>query len=412
MTQTTRRIISTLSVAITASFGIFSLSNAQTMSSMVAPTPASEQIQAFQRYSDVSPTIEVPTVVEIPVDIVQSATPFYVIDILTGTPIASLVKSQSIQKMPMVNALTPGAEKLFDQNNTTSYEFLFSGSESRSTIIAITPEGKSFSGLSFNPETNSALPTRVEVVTTLANGQKKFVIADTPISSTRLSFPEQAGTTWEISFTYTQPIRMSELSFQESQPTYDSQSFLRFLAQPAQNYRIYSLPDHPVTLPYVASGNLSLDDGVKRLPAPIANPNPYYAPSDQDKDGIIDTQDNCPRLSNPIQEDLDWNQIGDKCEDFDRDGIMNTTDNCPNLPNANQQDTDGDKMGDSCDTFENRVTERNPWLPWAGIGIAAFVLITLYVVMVREKRGPQVTEVSVPDTTKEKGDTPSNTTNE
>jgi hypothetical protein len=386
MTQATRRIIGILVVSVAASLGISSLSNAQATPSVVAPAVADERIHAFQRYFDVSPIIEVPTVVEIPVDIVQSATPYYVTDILTATPIASLVKNQSIQRMPVVNALTPGAEKLFDQNNTTSYEFSFSGTESRATITAITPEGKSFSGLAISPETNSALPTRVEILTTLPNGEKKFVIADTPVSGIRLAFPEQAGTTWEISFTYTQPIRLSELSFQESRPAYDSRSFLRFLAQPGQNYRVYSLPDHPVALPYLASGNLSMDAGVKQLSTPAMNPNPLYVPSDQDKDGIIDAQDNCSRFPNPLQEDLDRNLIGDKCEDFDRDGILNTADNCPNLPTADQQDTDGDKVGDSCDTFENRVTERNPWLPWAGIGIAALVLIVLYIVMAREKK--------------------------
>ena len=33
--------------------------------------------------------------------------------------------------------------------------------------------------------------------------------------------------------------------------------------------------------------------------------------------------------------------IGDACEDNDLDGILNLDDNCPNIPNAEQDDTDG-----------------------------------------------------------------------
>lgn len=410
MPHTPRRFITILSVSIAISFGISSLSSAQ-IQPAASPVTANEPLQAFQYYSDISPVIEVPTVVELPVEPVQSAMPLYVVDTATESPVASLVKNQSVQRIPIVVAVTAGAEKLFDRNSATSYEFYFTGSEGRTTIAVITPEGKSYSGLVINPETNSALPTRVEILTTLATGEKKFVIADTPVSGTRLSFPEQAGTNWEISFTYTQPIKLSELTFQESRPLYDNQAFLRFLAQPGQNYRVYSRPDHPVALPYLASSNLSLDAGVKRLALPIANPNPLYTPSDQDKDGIADHADNCPRVSNPRQEDLDRNQIGDECEDFDRDGLLNTADNCPNLPNADQRDTDGDRIGDSCDTFENRVTERNPWLPWAGIGIAALVLIVLYAVMAHEKRQRPAIELTESSLPKEPSDTPSNTSN-
>lgn len=410
MSQTSRRFIGILSVSIAASFGLSSLSNAQTQPT-TSPTTVSEQLQAFQHYFDVSPVVEVPTVVELPVEPSQSTPQFYVIDTLTGNPLASFVKTASVPKFPVITTATPGAEKLIDRNQNTSYELYFSGAEARSTLTLETPENPSFSALLIALEKNSALPIRAEIRTTLPNGEEKYVFADAPIAGSHLPFPEQSGIRWNITFTYTQPVRVTELTLQENRPSYANQSFLRFLAQPGQHYRIYSRPDRPIALPSLASGNLSLDAGIKQLALPMANPNPLYTPSDQDKDGITDHSDNCPRLSNPRQEDLNRNQIGDECEDFDRDGLLNTTDNCPNLPNADQRDTDGDRIGDSCDTFENRITERNPWLPWAGIGIAALVLIVLYTVMAREKRQRPALEIIEPSLPKEPGDTSSNTSN-
>ncbi|MBT8223320.1 MAG: thrombospondin type 3 repeat-containing protein, partial [Eudoraea sp.] len=55
-----------------------------------------------------------------------------------------------------------------------------------------------------------------------------------------------------------------------------------------------------------------------------------FLPQDTDNDGIPDDQDNCPSMSNPNQEDLDNDGMGDLCdEDLDGDGIPNTTDDCP-----------------------------------------------------------------------------------
>jgi hypothetical protein len=47
---------------------------------------------------------------------------------------------------------------------------------------------------------------------------------------------------------------------------------------------------------------------------------------DQDADGLLNPADNCPRVANPQQEDLDGDNIGDPCDD-DRDG-----DGTPNAP--------------------------------------------------------------------------------
>lgn len=71
---------------------------------------------------------------------------------------------------------------------------------------------------------------------------------------------------------------------------------------------------------------------------------------DTDGDGVANDTDNCPAIANPDQEDIDADQLGDVCDD-DRDGddVDNVTDNCPDLDNPGQEDQDGDAIGDACD---------------------------------------------------------------
>ncbi|MCK4340243.1 MAG: thrombospondin type 3 repeat-containing protein [Phycisphaerae bacterium] len=102
---------------------------------------------------------------------------------------------------------------------------------------------------------------------------------------------------------------------------------------------------------------------------------PFY---DADQDGIQDSDDNCPFIFNPNQDnsdgdtlgdvcdncpnddnenqsDLDGDGLGDACDDdIDGDGVLNVDDNCPEVPNApepgeDQPDLDGDGEGDACD---------------------------------------------------------------
>jgi hypothetical protein len=89
---------------------------------------------------------------------------------------------------------------------------------------------------------------------------------------------------------------------------------------------------------------------------------------DNDSDGTADLYDNCPLVGNPLQEDVDGDDIGDACDlctDTDNDGFGNpgyplntcAVDNCPYLANASQQNSDTDSIGDGCD---NCPTVVNP----------------------------------------------------
>jgi PKD repeat protein len=80
---------------------------------------------------------------------------------------------------------------------------------------------------------------------------------------------------------------------------------------------------------------------------------------DMDGDGDLNAADNCPLVSNPNQEDVDGNGIGNACQDTDADAVLDINDNCPLVSNQNQANIDGDSMGDVCDPDRDNDTVLN-----------------------------------------------------
>jgi cysteine-rich repeat protein len=70
---------------------------------------------------------------------------------------------------------------------------------------------------------------------------------------------------------------------------------------------------------------------------------PFSAP-DQDSDGVTDSTDNCPAVSNPDQADGDLDGEGDACEPYCGDGAIDPGEQCDNGP-AND-----DTAADACRT--------------------------------------------------------------
>lgn len=96
---------------------------------------------------------------------------------------------------------------------------------------------------------------------------------------------------------------------------------------------------------------------------------------DTDKDNLLWYRDNCMDISNPDQADSDNDGIGDVCEDDDGDGILFLDDNCPYSYNKNQKDRDKDGAGDVCDETDDRVLESNKTFFLFLLAIAAIIFL-------------------------------------
>lgn len=78
---------------------------------------------------------------------------------------------------------------------------------------------------------------------------------------------------------------------------------------------------------------------------------------DSDWDGLINSADNCPYISNMDQTDTDGEGLGDICdEDDDGDGVADSVDNCPFIVNPDQTDSDNNGLGAACDASESVST--------------------------------------------------------
>ena len=90
---------------------------------------------------------------------------------------------------------------------------------------------------------------------------------------------------------------------------------------------------------------------------------PVSLDPDTDGDGVLDSVDNCPFISNPNQENTDGDSAGNVCDAFpddanetvdaDGDGVGNNSDNCPIAANPNQENDDDDALGNACDTDDD-----------------------------------------------------------
>jgi len=106
----------------------------------------------------------------------------------------------------------------------------------------------------------------------------------------------------------------------------------------------------------------------------VSNPNQ----ADGDGDGRGNTCDNCLDVANPSQADGDGDGIGDACDscigypnnDADGDGYCDAKDNCLNIPNNNQANPDGDAYGTACDNCPNTPNNDQADSDGEGIGNA------------------------------------------
>ncbi|MBI5754132.1 thrombospondin type 3 repeat-containing protein [Candidatus Peregrinibacteria bacterium] len=349
-------------------------------------------ISSFRSYKDVQGlSIKTPTVVEVPFEgEFLERQIFGVLENETGSfqpyYYYTELKSESTSIQATSNISSGSNQALTDNNNNTYAEYDLP--ESRIGTVSIklsSSKPVTADALSILLGEHVALPVSIEV-RAVENGHDKIVVAKTRMTGQTVWFPSTVSQTWNISLEYAQPLRITEIQLREKQKEMVTKTGLRFLARPGNSYRVYFDADRFMNIPEGESGNLFDSKGVLRLSQKETVKNLVYVKADIDSDGVPDEVDNCVNTSNPDQKDVDGNGKGDVCDDFDRDGIINARDNCPEYPNRDQKDTDGDGIGDVCDKEESRITERLTWLPWAGMGIAAIVVIGLFSITLRGMR--------------------------
>ncbi len=344
-------------------------------------------IRAFHSVIEIpAQDILVPTVLEVPVPTgyIHNRQAIAVSGDALMAP-ALVVSNRIDQNTPVtLSGTMPGVgyAALTDNDLETSVDFSFEeGVRNLAyvTIVADEPITTSEVRLALAP--NVSLPRTVSIQTTEGEMITSTLVATRPLESTIIRFPETTAQQFTITFECVQPLRLAELTVVQSSDA-DWTEAVRFLAQPKMSYRVYLDPDRAFGVLSEQGAELQAPQGVREVSG-ILVANPAFSPSDFDTDGIPDERDNCVQVVNPDQVDLDRNARGDACDDFDRDRIISAEDNCPEDPNWGQEDTDTDGIGDVCDQEEDRFTERNPWVPWVGMGIAALVLIGLFVLTVR-----------------------------
>lgn len=364
----------------TATVALLSLSQ----NSSAHIVPVSEIVTAFRQLIDISPQIKTPTVVQVPLtDIFLERHDFAILDQTTSTFEPYLFRQTTqLQPAPLTVTSTAAADNinlLVDNNVKTDVQFDVTDSGLDTVqLTLISPRLITASGLSALLSPNVALPTHVEVRATV-DGTDKIVVARQAMLHSTVHWPTTVASRWTVTFTYGQPLRIAELRLIEEDTATDTVQSVRFLAQPEHTYRIYLDADRSVTEPHHGeAANLQSEIDVVSLAASSPQANPAYIIADSDSDGTPDINDNCVSDANPDQLDANNNGRGDFCDDFDKDGVINNRDNCRDNPNRNQADIDGDGSGDACDDQESRLTEANPWLPWAAMGLAVGVVIGLF----------------------------------
>jgi len=235
-----------------------------------------------------------------------------------------------------------------------------------------------------------SLPNLITIKATV-DGSQKTLLSNSRPTSGKITFPETVSGEWEIEFKYSQPLRINELQINNLNIIKTSPQ-LNFLAQPYKDYLVYTNPDAIVQQKISERPKLNMNDDMESISISNFLENKKFQLSDYDGDGIPDINDNCSKISNIDQIDVNNNNRGDVCDDFDRDGILNISDNCVNEPNRNQIDTDGDGIGDTCDEEESRFTEKNQWLIWLGIISAALIFLGLLASVVRKTRFKEMSE--------------------
>lgn len=353
------------------------------------PSELSNATHAYRKLMNIGTIhILVPTVVSVPVqDTNIERRNFAVLDKTAGKFEPYVLENMQKSTVSVrAEGMGQNLNRMTDNDSTTFTEFdLPEDVKGEARIILTGAKTITSTSLSVLLDNFVALPKTIEI-RVLNNDQEKIVLAKTAMGGQTVNFPKTTAQTWIVTVTFGQPLRIAELHLSQDNEAIRYVPIVRFLAQPSHDYLIYFDSDRFTTIQVGEAGNLLSNDNVRTLSAFPSEKNSEYIIADVDGDGVADLFDNCVNTVNTDQKDVDSNGRGDVCDDFDKDGLITIKDNCPNDPNTSQIDKDGDGIGDACDKEESRITEKNAWLPWAGMGFAAGILVLLSLTMLKPKQ--------------------------
>jgi hypothetical protein len=295
---------------------------------------------------------------------------------------------------------------LFDNRADTFSNFYLNNNQNNQVGIKVVyAKPLRTSSVVIGLDKNVVLPDYVTISSKIGSKMVVLVNRYRPTSNL-VSFPETEAQEWQLEVGYSQPLRITEIYFNDSKLAVDKKG-INFIALPDHIYTIYANPENSFN-PYSGNETPNIYNSISAIKInnsllELSN-NPEFVESDTDGDTVPNSKDNCPNVSNTDQVDINSNKTGDICEDYDKDNTLNYIDNCPDVPNYNQKDTDGDKIGDLCDPDESRLTEKYPFIVWGALLFASLIFIVL-LYSVAYKIRKQNSSIEPPTT----GFTPNNT---
>lgn len=395
-----KHIILTILLANVLFFSARYVVFAQRTTFIIPPLPT-DPLSVFRTMYNLGPfDITVPTVIKVPIDTIMRSQQLAIQELPSGIfpytdvgyeylPVPYYVTSDD-ETLTRIQIQKQNEAFLSDNNLSTYVQYDIPSEGMHKTTWTLHYNKQVKSKKLWHTFDENVMPPKTVEVSVIRNGDSQILVAAKPVTDNRwITFPEALAQDWQLTFSYNQPLRITELGLELSADSTVEQYTLQFHARPGNRYRLFAdsvvLTPIPTEEPIVFS---RISNSYTMPALPKALPNPYFRPPDLDHDGIDDRIDNCLQLANPDQRDINNNRIGDACEDFDGDGVMNMTDNCPEHPNRLQQDSDSDGIGDQCDPDESRLTERLSWLPWLGIILGFGIVFGLLAITMKKEQKP------------------------